>query len=302
MQLRRRCRVPPAATRQWPRRRPTAAAAAAASSAAEYERKIAELEEARREAAGAKETVAHEVALMRSQLASAQAGGRRGGEGAACSAVGGRAGGERPDRVACCIAGAAGAVSRARPALRDAISVAQAAEEARGALEAEQAQAMRLEVELAEARQQLGRMEELERELQKYRWGVGWGGERRGCGRRGLRSGWCAGLRACVLEGWGSAPRPSPPPWHSAQGNARSVARPAGSAARRRRGRASGATSLGSEQLAQQAQRVPLRGMHSGGGARPRPPLPASPLWHARFALVHRHCAGIPFPSVLRSV
>lgn len=154
---------------------------------------------------------------------------------------------------------------------------------------------MRLEVELAEARQQLGRMEELERELQKYRWGVGWGGERRGCGRRGLRSGWCAGLRACVLEGWGSAPRPSPPPWHSAQGNARSVARPAGSAARRRRGRASGATSLGSEQLAQQAQRVPLRGMHSGGGARPRPPLPASPLWHARFALVHRHCAGIPF-------
>ncbi|PRW20510.1 acyl- -binding domain-containing 4 [Chlorella sorokiniana] len=44
-----------------------------------------------------------------------------------------------------------------------------AAEEARAALEAEQAKAMRLEVELAEARQQLGRMEELERELQKYR-------------------------------------------------------------------------------------------------------------------------------------
>ena len=45
----------------------------------------------------------------------------------------------------------------------------QALEEARAALEAEQAKSMRLEVELAEAQQKLGRMEELERELQKYR-------------------------------------------------------------------------------------------------------------------------------------
>jgi hypothetical protein len=36
-------------------------------------------------------------------------------------------------------------------------------------LEAEQGRSMRLEVELAEARQALGRMEELDRELQKYR-------------------------------------------------------------------------------------------------------------------------------------
>lgn len=45
----------------------------------------------------------------------------------------------------------------------------QALEEARTALEAEQGRAMRLEVEVAEAQQALGRMEELERELQKYR-------------------------------------------------------------------------------------------------------------------------------------
>ena len=45
----------------------------------------------------------------------------------------------------------------------------QALEEARAAVEAEQGRSMRLEVELAEARQALGRMEELERELQKYR-------------------------------------------------------------------------------------------------------------------------------------
>lgn len=45
----------------------------------------------------------------------------------------------------------------------------QSLEEVRAALEAEQGKSMRLEVELAEARQQLGRMEELERELQKYR-------------------------------------------------------------------------------------------------------------------------------------
>ncbi|KAL4424739.1 hypothetical protein ABPG77_000082 [Micractinium sp. CCAP 211/92] len=44
-----------------------------------------------------------------------------------------------------------------------------ALDEARTALEAEQAKSMRLEVELAEAQQKLGRMEELERELQKYR-------------------------------------------------------------------------------------------------------------------------------------
>jgi hypothetical protein len=46
----------------------------------------------------------------------------------------------------------------------------QALEEAREALEAEQAKGVRLEVELAEARQRLERMEELDRELQKYRW------------------------------------------------------------------------------------------------------------------------------------
>lgn len=45
----------------------------------------------------------------------------------------------------------------------------QAADEARAGLEAEQARAVRLEVELAEARQALGRMQELERELQKHR-------------------------------------------------------------------------------------------------------------------------------------
>ncbi|KAL4422567.1 hypothetical protein ABPG75_008764 [Micractinium tetrahymenae] len=44
-----------------------------------------------------------------------------------------------------------------------------ALEEARAALEAEQSRGMQLEVELAEAQQRLGRMEELERELQKYR-------------------------------------------------------------------------------------------------------------------------------------
>ncbi|KAI3430306.1 hypothetical protein D9Q98_004902 [Chlorella vulgaris] len=44
-----------------------------------------------------------------------------------------------------------------------------ALEEARAALEAEQAKGVRLEVELAEARQSLERMEELDRELQKYR-------------------------------------------------------------------------------------------------------------------------------------
>lgn len=50
---------------------------------------------------------------------------------------------------------------------------AQALDEARTALEAEQAKSMRLEVELAEAQQKLSRMEELERELQKYRCGAG---------------------------------------------------------------------------------------------------------------------------------
>jgi hypothetical protein len=48
--------------------------------------------------------------------------------------------------------------------------VPQGLEEVRAALEAEQARAVRLEVELAEARRQLARMEELERELTKYRW------------------------------------------------------------------------------------------------------------------------------------
>lgn len=48
----------------------------------------------------------------------------------------------------------------------------QALEEARAALEAEQAKGVKLEVELAEARQRLERMEELDRELQKYRWAI----------------------------------------------------------------------------------------------------------------------------------
>ncbi|KAI7839120.1 hypothetical protein COHA_007124 [Chlorella ohadii] len=60
--------------------------------------------------------------------------------------------------------------SPALPAVAAAAAEAEkAAEEARAALEAEQAKSMRLEVEVAEARQELGRMEELERELQKYR-------------------------------------------------------------------------------------------------------------------------------------
>ncbi|PSC67948.1 acyl-binding domain-containing 4-like isoform X1 isoform A [Micractinium conductrix] len=61
-----------------------------------------------------------------------------------------------------------------------------ALEEARTALEAEQGRAMRLEVEVAEAQQALGRMEELERELQKYRLSAG---EKKGSGIWGYISG-----------------------------------------------------------------------------------------------------------------
>lgn len=62
---------------------------------------------------------------------------------------------------------------------------AQGLEEARAALEAEQARAVQLEVALAEARQQLGRMEELERELARYRAG----GDKKGSGIWGYISG-----------------------------------------------------------------------------------------------------------------
>jgi len=45
----------------------------------------------------------------------------------------------------------------------------QALAEARGALEGEQGKVVKLEVEVAELRQQLGRMGELEKELEQYR-------------------------------------------------------------------------------------------------------------------------------------
>ena len=57
---------------------------------------------------------------------------------------------------------------RALPPSRPSL-LSQALEEARAAAEAEQGRSMRLEVDLAEARQDLGRMEELEKELQHYR-------------------------------------------------------------------------------------------------------------------------------------
>lgn len=65
----------------------------------------------------------------------------------------------------------------------------QSLEETRAALEAEQGKSMRLEVELAEAAQKLGRMEELERELQKYRCApqAGLGPQARGVGCGALR-------------------------------------------------------------------------------------------------------------------
>jgi hypothetical protein len=61
----------------------------------------------------------------------------------------------------------------------------QGLEEARAALEAEQARGVQLEVALAEARRELGRMEELERELQRYRQGA----DRKGSGIWGYISG-----------------------------------------------------------------------------------------------------------------
>lgn len=140
---------PPAAAAPQPAAAATADAsasgAAAAAAAAEYERKCAELEAARREAAAAKEAVAHEMAITRRQLETAQAV---------------AAGAER------------------------------ALEEARAALEGEQGKAMRLEVELAEAQQKLERMEELERELEKYRLSSS---EKKGSGIWGYISGGGAG-------------------------------------------------------------------------------------------------------------
>ena len=132
---------------------------------AELERKAAELEAARREAASAREAVAHEVAIMRRQLDTAQA------AAAEAEKVGGREGWLCSEAVPrdllwpwlCCGLGlrpGQRVLQHAETTGQNTVfphpgSHLQAAEEARAALEAEQAKSMRLEVEVAEARQEL---------------------------------------------------------------------------------------------------------------------------------------------------